>query len=124
PRFDEKDFKRVKKQLKENLRNESNIPDMVADKLYDNLIFGNTPMGSYVTEKNIKRLSLDDVKNYYNQYYSPSVTKVVVVGDVSESDALKKFDFLNQWKAKEVKMPEPDVVKASFPKEQPTQIYF
>jgi len=123
PRFDEKDFKKVKKQVRENLKNQANFPAAIAPQLYANLIFGNTPLGSYETEKTIKKLTLDDVKNYYAQYYSPAAASVVVVGDISDGEIMKKLDFLSQWKGKEVKMPDPEVVKAAFPAAQPTQIY-
>ncbi len=119
PGFNEADFKRVKKQTLEAMGFQKKDAQMVASKLYRNLIYGNTPMGSYATEKNIKKLTLDDVKNYYKQYYSSAAASVVIVGDISQADAMKKLAFLNEWKGQEVKMP--DIT--AFPESQPTQIY-
>jgi zinc protease len=106
PRFDAEDFKRVKKQTIEAVRNEKKSPEVTAQRLFANLMYGNTIFGSYVTEKNVKKLTLDDVKNYYQQNYSPSVSKLVVVGDISEKDIIPKLAFLEKWEAKPVKMPE------------------
>ncbi|HKR06730.1 MAG TPA: pitrilysin family protein [Bacteroidia bacterium] len=119
PRFDEADFKRVKKQYIESISHERKVAEATADKLYNNLIYGNTIFGTYVTEKNVKKFTLDDVKNYYSQYYSPSAANIVIVGDIAENDMLKKLDFLNQWNGKEVKMPE----RAEFVPIAQTQIY-
>ncbi|MCX6292169.1 MAG: pitrilysin family protein [Bacteroidetes bacterium] len=119
PRFDPSDFKRIKKQLLESIENEKKIAQATATKLFSNLMFGNTVFGSYISYKNFKKLSLDDVKNYYQQYYSPSVAQIVIVGDISEKEIMPKLEFLNKWEGKEVKLPE----FAGFAPIQQTQIY-
>src|SRR6185436_9831475 len=119
PGFNDEDFKRVKKQFIESITHERKVAEAIADKLYDNLIYGNTIFGTYVTEKNAKKFTLDDVKNYYAQYYSPSAANIVIVGGVAESDMLKKLEFLNQWNGKEVKLPD----HADFAPIVPGQVY-
>lgn len=119
PRFDAADFKRVKKQLVETIRTEKKSADITARQLFTSLIFGNTIFGSYATEKNVKKLTLDDVKNYYQQNYSPSVTKLVIVGEITEKEMLSKLTFLEKWEAKQVKMPD----FTGFPEIPQTQIY-
>jgi zinc protease len=105
PGFHAADFKRVKRETIEATYNAKKNADVIANNLFRNLVYGNNLLGAYVTEKNIKKLTLEDVKNYYQQNYSPSVASLVVVGDVSEKDILPKLEFLNKWEAKEVKMP-------------------
>jgi zinc protease len=119
PRFDPEDFKRVKKQTIEAIRTEKKSAEITAQRLFTNLMYGNTIFGSYTTEKNVKKLTLDDVKNYYQQNYSPSVAKLVVVGDITEKDIMPKLAFLEKWEAKPVKMPE----FTGFAPIQQTQIY-
>jgi zinc protease len=119
PRFDADDFKRVKKQYIQTLWSDKKQAQAVAGKLYRNLVYGNTILGTYVSDKNVKKFTLDDVKNYYKQYYSPSVTNVVIVGNVSEGEILPKLDFLSKWEAKAVTLPE----VSGFPVQQQTQIY-
>ncbi len=119
PKFDPADFKRVKKQMVAGLYQEKNDANIVSEKLFRNLVYGDNLLGSYVSLKNVKKLSVDDIKNYYAQNYAPSISDVVVVGDISESEILPKLDFLNKWQTKNVVLPPPPVVT------QPTttQIY-
>jgi zinc protease len=119
PRFDADDFKRVKKQYIQSLWSDKKQAQAVAGKLYKNLIYGNTILGTYVSDKNVKKFTLDDIKNYYKQYYTPSITNVVIVGDVSESQVMPKLDFLDKWEAKAVSLPE----VTGYPVQQQTQIY-
>lgn len=119
PAFSAEDFKRVKKQITESLRHQKKLAEVTAERLFNNLVYGNNVLGSYETEKNVKKLTLDDVKNYYKNYYSPSVTNLVVVSDLNETDILPKLDFLNKWSAKEVKLP----AVSGFPQPVQTQIY-
>ncbi|MBI4645726.1 MAG: insulinase family protein, partial [Bacteroidia bacterium] len=51
-------------------------------------------------------MKIDDIKSYYEKYYSPSVASAVIVGNMSEQEIIPKLDFLKQWKVKEVKLPE------------------
>jgi len=105
PRFDAEDFKRVKKQYIEGLVSERKQAQTVGDNLFDQLLYGENIFGAYVSDKNVRKYTLEEVKAYYDQYYSPSVTKMVVVGDVSRQDILPKLAFLESWKNKEVKIP-------------------
>jgi zinc protease len=119
PRFDAADFKRVKKQYIQSLWSEKKQAQAVAGKLFDNLIYGNTILGTYVSDKNVKKFTLEDVKGYYNQYYSPSVTNLVIVGNVAEGEMLPKLAFLDKWESKSVTLPE----VSGFPAQGQTQIY-
>jgi zinc protease len=102
PGFKEEDFKLTKKQYKESVRDEDNNSNITAGKMFNYSIFGNTIMGLTPTTKSIDNLELSDLKDYYNNYYSPSVSNLVIVGDIEEKDILTKLDFLNKWQAKEV----------------------
>lgn len=119
PAFSTEDFKRVKKQATESLRHEKKLAESVAWNMYSNLIYGNTILGSYATEKNMKKFTIDDVKNYYTQYYSPTVSNLVIVSELDEKNVLAKLEFLSKWQGKEVKIPE----VTGFPPATQTQIY-
>ncbi|MBP6334082.1 MAG: insulinase family protein [Bacteroidia bacterium] len=119
PGFKEDDFKRTKKQAMESLMHEKKVAEATADKLFDNILYGNTNMGAYASEKTMKKLTLDDVKNYYKNYYSPKVSNLVIVSDIPESQILPKLEFLNSWNGKDVTMP----TFTAFPEIPKTQIY-
>lgn len=119
PRFDEKDFKRIKKQMTQNEYQAKFSPEVMAGKIFGSLVYGNNMLGNYVTGKIMSKFSLNDVKNYYQQYYSPSVSSLVVVGELPENEIMSKLDFLNKWQGKEVKIP----AITGFPPAAQTQIY-
>jgi zinc protease len=119
PRFDAEDFKRVKKQYIESLVSEKKQAQTVANSIYEQLVYGDNMLGAYVSDKNVRKFTLEDLKAYYEQNYSPSVTKMVVVGDVSQQEILPKLAFLENWKAKEVKIP---AVATTF-SQQTTTVY-
>ena len=102
PGFREEDFKLAKKQYKEGVRDEETDANRTASKMFSYSLYGNTVMGLSPSTKSIDNIELSDVKEYYNNYYSPSVTNLVIVGDVEEKDIVTKLEFLNKWAAKEV----------------------
>jgi zinc protease len=109
PRWDEKEFALTKTQVIEVLKRTERIPSNIASSVFDKLIYGadnllaNQAMG---TQRSIEGITLDDLKAYYAQYLSPSVAKIMVLGDISREEAVKLFDGLRDWRAKEVKYPE------------------
>lgn len=105
PGFNAADFKRVKRELIESTYNAKKNADVIAANIFKNLVYGNNLLGAYVTEKNLKKLTLEDVKAYYDANYSPSVSSLVVVGDIDQNEILPKLEFLNKWQAKNVVMP-------------------
>jgi zinc protease len=110
PGFREDDFKLAKKQMKAGLKDEETNAQAMASKVYNFALYGNTVMGLQPTQKSVENIELEDTKDYYSKYYSPSVTNLVIVGDITEAEITPKLDFLNKWQAKEVKIqpiPEP-----------------
>ncbi len=63
--------------------------------LYKDTIFSRDSDG---TPESIENITLDDVKQFFAQHYTPDGAKVSVVGDISERDVLRKLQFLNNWK--------------------------
>lgn len=117
PGFREDEFKLTKKQYKENVRDEDQQANVTASKMFSYAMYGNTLLGIFPTTKSIDNIELADVKEYYQKYYSPSVSNLVIVGDLDEKTALSKLEFLNKWEAKEVTMqPIPEPVQNTEPR--------
>jgi zinc protease len=49
---------------------------------------------------------LSDVKSFYQQYYSPSKAKLVIVGDFVEKDLANQLAFLKDWQGKDYRIPD------------------
>jgi len=123
PRFDQADFDREKKQTLEGIANQTTQPVVIANKAYARLLYGATDIMSVPesgTTATVTELTLDDVKQFYQQNYAPNVSYLTVVGDVDQKTVESQVAFLKDWKQKAVNVP------ASAKTQQPdkTRIYF
>jgi zinc protease len=113
PRWDEKEFPLLKSQTSENLKRMEAMPATIASNVFSKLLYGkdsilaSVPMGS---QRSIESVTMNDLKDYYGKHFSPTVAKVMMVGDVSREKALAVLGVFKDWPAKEVIVPE---VKAS-----------
>nr|WP_293833156.1 pitrilysin family protein [uncultured Arsenicibacter sp.] len=116
PKFAPEDFARLKKQLLENIENQSTQPVVIANRAYNRLLFGADHIRAIPvsgTSESVKNISLDDVKAFYAKNFSPSVTNLVVVGDLEKADITPKLNFLTKWEAKPVTIPAVPAAKAA-----------
>jgi len=123
PRFDATDFARVKKQTLEGIANQTTQPVVIANNAYSRLLYGANDIMAVPesgTTASVSALTLDDVKQFYQQNYAPNVSYVTIVGDVEQKTAESQLAFLKNWQRKEVTLPTPAVAQ------QPdkTRIYF
>ncbi len=107
PRFDEKDFKRIKGQIIENLKSQKSNPSVMATKAWNSIMYEGTILEEYYygNYKSLSKIDLDDVKLFYETYYSPNISTLVVSGDITKEDALSKLSFLKEWKNTNVAIP-------------------
>lgn len=114
PRWDEEELARIKTSTINGIkRNEAN-PNVIANQVYNKLLYGENHPFAYPTsgtEESVQQITMEDLKTYYNNYFSPSVSRFHVVGDVTQSQALSALKGLEQnWEPKEVNIPEYEVV--------------
>jgi zinc protease len=110
PKFTQDALDRIKKQTIEGLKQAKTQPAGVATSVYNNILYGTDNVRTYATggnETTVAAITLQDVQDFYNNNFSPSVTKIVVVGDVNEGTARGSLAFLNNWKDKKVNIPTP-----------------
>jgi zinc protease len=110
PKFTQDALDRIKKQTIEGLKQAKTQPAGVATSVYNNILYGTDNVRTYATggnETTVAAITLQDVQEFYNNNFSPSVTKIVVVGDVNEGTARGNLAFLNNWKDKKVNIPTP-----------------
>ncbi|WBX73483.1 pitrilysin family protein [Tenacibaculum pacificus] len=109
PRWDTTEFELIKKSVVANLRQQKANPTTVTRNVYNELIYGKENIKSKNTLGSIasvEKINLDDLKSYYSNYISPSVTKMHVVGDINKEKALKPLSNLTaKWASKEVIIP-------------------
>ncbi|WP_445750027.1 M16 family metallopeptidase [Polaribacter sp.] len=109
PRFDEAEFELLKKATIANLRQQEANPNAVAANIYNELIYGKDNIRSkntLGTTASVQAITIEDVKEFYNKNMSPSVAKMLVVGDISKEKVLNSLADLNDdWTSKEVLIP-------------------
>jgi zinc protease len=110
PRWDDKEFDRVKKQTIENINRSKVNPGVVARTVFDKLVYGNNHIFSIPTlgtMESVEAITIDDLKGYYEKNFSPTVAHIAIVGDISQDAAVNTFKSLEgKWAAKEVAFPE------------------
>lgn len=118
PAFLNDDFRRVKKQTLEGMEAMKKNTQSLGFSHFRNQLYGETPFGRIKTEKSIKKIKLSNIKDFYKNY-SPSVSSLIIVGDIEKEILLPKLDFLRNWKSKEIIIPS----NFDFPENKETQIY-
>ena len=123
PAFEENDFNRVKNQLIQGLEQGSKDARTLASRAQKQVTYGENNRVGLANEGTIKTVSaitLEDIKGFYKQYFSPKQASLVIVGDISKSDILPKLSYLKSWQGGDYTIP----VYKSFPQVTPAKIYF
>ncbi len=123
PRWDKEQFDIVKSRNINNLKRNAANPEYLASVTLNKLVFGNSILAvdASGTEASVAAITLDDLKEYYSKYISPSIAKFLIVGDVEQAKVEKSLASLNsKWAAKKVELPSIKVPAAP----EKSQIYF
>jgi len=107
PNFTESEFADVKKRYIEGLKSNEKSVEAAASRVSNILVYGkNNPFSEFDTPAQIEKITLQDVKDYYNTYYKPNNAYLIVVGDISTKDvkalAEKNFD---SWQTGKLNIP-------------------
>lgn len=107
PKFNQDAFNRIQKQSIEGFKQMKAQPAFVASDVFDKMNYGTSILGlsEAGTEYTVKNLKLKDVEDYYNNYMTTKDARLVVVGDVTQSEILGKLAFLSKLPNKEIKLP-------------------
>ncbi len=68
----------------------------------------------------VSAITLEDVKGFYQQYFSPKHASLVIVGDISQSEIMPKLGYLKSWQGSDYTIPHYN----QFPQLTPNKIYF
>jgi zinc protease len=123
PRWDEEQFALAKSRIINTLKRNAASPSYLASNTLNKLIYGDNILAVQAdgTEASVAAITMDDLKEYYNKYLSPSIAKFLVVGDVDQVKVEAALTALNQkWLPKAVTIPE---IKVPGPPAK-SQIYF
>ena len=123
PRWDSEAFALAKSRIVNNLKRNAASPDYLASSTLNKLMFGDNILSidATGTETSVNAITIDDLKEYYAKYFSPSISRFLIVGDIDQIKVKSALADLNKnWKPKEVVIP---AIKVPGPPEK-AQIYF
>lgn len=113
PAFELDDFERLKMQMLEGVVYQHQQPSWMASQATRQVLFGESifARSSDGTEQSIKSITLQDIKNFYRDNYTPQGAHIIVVGDVSKRDIKKELSFIENWEAEAAPLLRPQIVK-------------
>jgi zinc protease len=91
--FPTDEFERERRQLVEGLRIERATPGFLASERMRKVLFGAHPYGTISpTESQVENYRLEQLKDFYRQYYRPENALLVMVGDFSPRAMLAQVE--------------------------------
>ncbi len=107
PSFPEASFKKLQSQTITGLKSSEKSTPTIANRVNTALSYGKqTALGEFTTEETVKGLTLNDVKDAYKNYVSPSRSYLTFVGDITPaaSKALAENAF-GDWTGTKLTLP-------------------
>ena len=110
PRWDAKEFERVKRETLESINRNKANPNAISANVFNDLTYGEKHIFRFPVVGNtesVEAISLEDIKAYYEKYFSPSLAHVAIAGNISQAEAARTLKSLEEkWAAKDVVFPE------------------
>jgi zinc protease len=123
PRWDEEQFALAKSRIINSIKRNAASPDYLSTFTLNKLMFGDNILAvdASGTEASVEAITMDDLKEYYNNYFAPGISRFLIAGDIDQQKTVAALAGLDQkWPAKEVVIP---AIKVPAPPEK-SQIYF
>ncbi|MAE07379.1 MAG: peptidase M16 [Bacteroidetes bacterium] len=124
PRWDEEEFDLAKTEITNRLLRQKADPNTLARQTFNGLVYGNEhifSIDSRGTPETVATITIDDLKDYYNANFSPSVASFHVSGNIDKAKVMSSLiDLEAKWQAKEVVFPEYELPESP----QESKIYF
>lgn len=114
PAFPQEELDKKKKRAFSGLKSLSTNADAIAARVGNALLYGkNHPYGEVQLKSDIENITIEDCKGYYETYFRPNISYLVIVGDITvdkAKDLSKKY--FGKWEKADVPshtydMPEP-----------------
>jgi Predicted Zn-dependent peptidases len=124
PRWDEKEFVRIKNEVLESIRRSKSNPSVTASNVFNKLIYGeehvfsNSILG---THESVNSINIEDLKKYYQNNLTPNLSSFLFVGNIQEETVLNSLKNLeSKWERKDLTLP--TVNQPKMPEK--AQVYF
>jgi zinc protease len=104
PAFPAEELEKKKKRAISGLKTVGSNADAIAGQVASVLNYGiDHPYGEVQTKENVENISIDDCKKYYDTYFRPNISYLVILGDIDVKRAKEMANtYFSTWKSKEV----------------------
>ncbi len=98
--FPSEEFEKEKKNLLSGLQANKEDPNAISSNVTSVLVYGKEhPYGEILTEESVNKVTINDCRAYYSTYFKPNISYLVVVGDISETEAKAAAEkYFGDWK--------------------------
>ena len=106
PAFPNKEFESLKRRTMNSFIQRRASATAVAGVVYDKVLYGDQAYGRQLTgdEKTVKAMGRDDLVRFYDSYYRPNNSTLIVVGDVQMADIKGRLEkAFATWKTGDVR---------------------
>jgi zinc protease len=109
PRWDEKEFARIKSSALNSIQQSNANPNAIAAKVFDRVMYGDNhifanPVSG--TAASVSSITMDDLKTYYEKNFSPKLSAFHFVGALDKASVMSSLENFEAW----------DTPAATFPK--------
>lgn len=109
PRWDEEELKRIKLSTINSIKRSSANPNVVSRNVRNKVLYGEKHMLAYPISgsvTSVETITMNDLKSFYENYFSPSVSRFHIVGNIDKEEVLNVLEDLeSKWAVKEVSIP-------------------
>lgn len=107
PAFTQESFDKLKSQTITGLKSSAKSAPAIANRVNNALAYGkNHPNGEFETEESIQALTLQDIKDAYAKYITPSRGYLTIIGDIKpEAAKVLATEVLGSWKGATLTLP-------------------
>ncbi|QBF82138.1 insulinase family protein [Shewanella maritima] len=116
PAFNEQDFNRVKQQHLQFLQQRSSDANYLARTEYGKLLYGDNVhfgIGASGSIESVSKLTLDDVRAFYQLQYRAGNAKVVAVSDLTQQQVTSKLGALASWQGEATELAPVNPIKTA-----------
>jgi zinc protease len=90
PSFPADELEKIRTQTLSALAQNKEDANAIASNVVSRLVYGkNHPYGEIETEETVKRVTVADIKKYYQTYWKPNIAYLIFVGDITVDEARK-----------------------------------
>ncbi len=108
PKFTQEAFDRIKETAVENFQMRQTQAGALSTAIFEQLLYApdnSRPVALNGTAFSLQHIGLNDVTDFYKNYFAPEVTAIAVVGDIDKGEVVQQLAFLQAWPRKGLTVP-------------------